>query len=291
MIEVPAQTGGGAILVVTQLLVEAGVGNPRLDSRLLVSHVLGVTPTQLFSYPETPLNMVQLDQLEILAQRRANHEPIARILGQREFWSLNFKIDKSTLVPRPDSETLVEAVLQCIKNRATPLSILDLGTGSGCLLLALLSELKLACGLGVDLSEQALKIAKKNAKYLNLEARVQFQRSNWFEDIGGKKKPFDIIISNPPYISDDDIPHLEPDVLKFDPHVALSGGYDGLNAYREIMPKIQEFLAFDGIVAIEIGIDQAQEVIRYGEANGLQLEQVLKDIAGLERVLVFRPRT
>ena len=285
------QTGGGAVMVVKQRLVEAGVDNPRLDSRLLVAYVLGISPTHLFSYPETPLNEVQLEQIEKLAQRRASREPIARILGQREFWSLNFKVDKSTLVPRPDSETLVEAVLGRIQNKNSPLSILDLGTGSGCLLLALLSELKSASGLGVDLSEQALKVATANAKHLDLQDRVRFQRSNWFENINEKEKPFNIIISNPPYISNNEISHLEPDVSNFDPYVALSGGDDGLHAYRQLMPKMQEFIALDGIIAVEIGMDQAMDVVSYGASSGLQLDQILKDIAGLERVLVFRPRT
>jgi release factor glutamine methyltransferase len=291
LIGIDVQTGGIAVLVVSQRLVEAGVDNPRLDSRLLVAHVLGITQTQLFSYPETSLNEFQMEKLQELTQRRASREPIARILGKREFWSLNFKVDNSTLVPRPDSETLVDAVLECIKNRKAPLSILDLGTGSGCLLLALLSELKLASGLGVDLSEQALKIATENAKYLNLDDRVQFQYSNWFENIHGREKYFNIIISNPPYISDEEIKRLEPEVSKFDPYEALSGGQDGLNAYKELMPKMIEFIACDGVIAVEIGMDQALDVIRYGEANGLQLDQILRDIAGHERVLIFKPRS
>ncbi len=288
---IDTQTSGAAVLAVNQRLAEAGVGNPRLDSRLLVAHVLGLNLTQLFSYPETLLSEFQLEKLRKLTQRRVSREPIARILGHREFWSLNFKVDESTLVPRPDSETLVEAVMERITNRNTPVSILDLGTGSGCLLLAILSELKLASGLGVDLSEQALKIAALNAKYLNLEDRARFLHSNWFEKIDKKERPFDIIISNPPYISDDDITRLEPDVSKYDPYVALSGGADGLNAYRELMPEMLKFITFDGIIAVEIGMGQALNVIQYGEASGLQLDQIFKDIAGLERVLVFRPKT
>ena len=291
MIGVDAQTGGLAVLAVNQCLVEAGVGNPRLDARLLVAHVLNITPTQLFSYPETLLNDMQLEQLERLTWRRASREPMARILGYREFWSLNFKVDKSTLIPRPDSETLVEGVLEQIENRGELLSILDLGTGSGCLLLALLSELKSAKGLGVDLCEQALKIATENSKSLGLDDRVYFHRSDWFKNIDKKEKPFDIIISNPPYISDGEINHLEKDVSKFDPYAALSGGDDGLCAFRELMPKVREFIAFDGLFAVESGVGQAQDVIKCGEDSGLKLDQILRDIAGLERVLLFRPTT
>ena len=290
MIGVDVQTGGVAVLAVNQCLVKVGIGSHRLDARLLVAHVLGITPTKLFSYPETRLNNVQLEQLEKLTRRRVSREPIARILGYREFWSLDFKIDESTLVPRPDSETLVEAVLARVKNRDRLISLLDLGTGSGCLLLSLLSELKSAKGLGVDLSEQALKIAAENARSLSFDGRVRFQRSDWFKDINRKEKPFDIIISNPPYISDDEITHLEKDVSNFDPYLALSGGSDGLCAFRELIPKVIELLAFDGFLAVEAGLNQALDIIKYGEANGLQLDQILKDIAGLERVLVFRPK-
>jgi release factor glutamine methyltransferase len=290
LIGVDVQTGGIAVLAVNQCLVKAGIDSPRLDARLLVAHALGITPTQLFSYPETPLNNLQLEQLEKLTRRRVSREPIARILGHREFWSLNFKVDESTLVPRPDSETLVEAVLARIKNRDELVSILDLGTGSGCLLLALLSELKLAKGLGVDLSEQALKVAAENARSLSFDGRVRFQRSDWFKNINCKEKPFDIIISNPPYIPDNEITRLEKDVSKFDPYLALSGGGDGLCAFRELMPKVLEFIAFDGFLAVEVGVNQALSIIKYGEASGLQLDQILKDIAGLERVLVFRPK-
>ena len=291
MIETDARSVGGAILVVKQRLVEVGIDTPRLDARLIVAHVLGISSTQLFSYPEAQLNDVQLEQLENFTQRRLSREPIARILGYREFWSLKFKVDESTLVPRPDSETVVEAVLANIRNRDKFLSILDLGTGSGCLLLALLFELKSASGLGVDLSEEVLKIAIENAEFLGLNNRVRFQRSDWLKNIDGKEKPFDIIISNPPYIPKDEIAHLEPDVSKFDPYLALSGGDDGLHAYREIMPKILEFLAFNGVIAVEIGMGQALDVVKCGEANGLKIDKILKDIAGLERVLIFRSRS
>lgn len=288
---IDAQTGGDGILAVNQRLTKAGVDNPRLDARLLVAHVLGINQTRLFSYPETPLNEVQRKHLEKLATRRVKREPMARILGYREFWSLNFKVNESTLVPRPDSETLIEAVLARIENRNAALSILDLGTGSGCLLLALLSELKSANGLGVDMSEHALKTAFENAQTLGLGDRARFQRSNWFESIDEAGKPFDLIISNPPYISDDDITRLEPDVSEYDPHAALSGGADGLHAYRELMPKMASFLASNGTVAVEIGMDQASDVTEYGEAGALQLEEICKDIAGLDRVLVFRQKS
>ena len=282
------QSGGDAVLAVNHRLKKAGVDNPRLDARLLVANVLEITPTRLFSYPETPLSDGQVEQLSLLVERRAQREPMARILGSREFWSLNFKVNESTLVPRPDSETLIEAVLARIEDRNAPLSILDLGTGSGCLLLALLSELKVATGLGVDISEHALKTASGNAQTLGFGDRARFQRSNWFENIDKTEMPFDLIISNPPYISDDDISRLQPDVSKYDPYVALSGGGDGLDAYHKLMPKMADWLTLDGVIAIEIGMDQALNVAGFGEAGALELEEICKDIAGLDRVLVFR---
>ena len=285
---IDVRSGGDAVLAVNHRLTKAGVDNPRLDARLLVAHVLEITPTRLFSYPETQLNAGQVEQLCSLVERRAQREPMARILGSREFWSLNFKVNESTLVPRPDSETLIEAVLARIEDRNAPLSILDLGTGSGCLLLALLSELKAATGLGVDISEHALKTASGNAQTLGFGDRARFQRSNWFENIDKKEMPFDLIICNPPYIPDDDITRLEPDVSKYDPYVALSGGSDGLDAYRKLIPKMSDSLTLDGMIAIEVGMNQALDVAGFGEAGALELEEICKDIAGLDRVLVFR---
>ena len=285
---IDGRSGGDAVLAVNHRLTKAGVDNPRLDARLLVAHVLEITPTRLFSYPETQLNAGQVEQLCSLVERRAQREPMARILGSREFWSLNFKVNESTLVPRPDSETIIEAVLARIEDRNAPLSILDLGTGSGCLLLALLSELKAAIGLGVDISEHALKTASRNAQTLGFGDRARFQRSNWFEDIDKKEMPFDLIICNPPYIPDDDITQLESDVSKYDPYVALSGGSDGLDAYRKLIPKMSDSLTLDGMIAIEVGMNQALDVAGFGEAGALELEEICKDIAGLDRVLVFQ---
>ena len=285
---IDVRSGGDAVLAVNHHLTKVGVDNPRLDARLLVAHVLEITPTRLFSYPETQLNAGQVEQLCSLVERRAQREPMARILGSREFWSLNFKVNESTLVPRPDSETIIEAVLARIEDRNAPLSILDLGTGSGCLLLALLSELKAATGLGVDISEHALKTASRNAQTLGFGDRARFQRSNWFENIDKKEMPFDLIICNPPYIPDYDITRLEPDVSKYDPYVALSGGSDGLDAYRKLIPKMADSLTLDGMIAIEVGMNQALDVAGFGEAGALELEEICKDIAGLDRVLVFQ---
>ena len=169
-----------------------------------------------------PLSEKHRAQIEAFASRRLKHEPVARILGVREFWSLNFKVDASTLVPRPDSETLVEAVLARIADRTAPVSILDMGTGSGCLVLALLSELPQASGLGIDLNEQAVRIARENAEALGLATRVRFEPSHWFERLSPDRDgPFDVILSNPPYISSREMQALDRDVSDFDPGLAL----------------------------------------------------------------------
>lgn len=289
MISDDPKTAGQAIQQISRLFQENGIDNSRLDARLLLGHVLKVGPERIFSHPEIPLSDVHRIALKKLVGRRLGREPIARILGTREFWSLNFKVDDSTLVPRPDSETLVEAVLTRIEDRHSPLSILDLGTGSGCLLLALLSELKSATGLGVDLSQQALGVARENAITHGLQERVQFVHGNWFDELDRKsQRPFDLIISNPPYIADAEIETLEPDVAKYDPYAALSGGVDGLQAYRQLLPKVSGFISKTGCVVVEIGQDQAQAVSEIGMAEGLIVEAICQDIARRDRVLVFR---
>ncbi len=284
-----SSTVGEAIVRVHKLLQDKDVDNPRLDARLLLSHVLGVGPERIFSHPETRLTATQFAELERLVARRMAHEPVARIVGTREFWSLNFKVDDSTLVPRPDSETLVEAVLARVPDRNAALRVLDLGTGSGCLLLALLSELKAATGLGIDLSKQALSVARENAEAHDIQGRVRFTQGNWFDGVDERERaPFDLIISNPPYIPDGEIARLDPDVANYDPRTALSGGEDGLQAYRQLFARISEFMTGTSLVALEIGADQAVAVTKIGEAAGLQKEAVCSDIAGRDRVLIFR---
>lgn len=243
---------------------------------------------RLFSHPETLLTGSQSKLLEKFLVRRRQREPVARILGRREFWSLEFCIDGSTLDPRPDSETLIEAVLARVPNISAPISILDMGTGSGCLILALLSELKSATGIGVDISDRAVAMAKKNAKNLGLASRGQFVQSDWFkEEPFDHGDNFDVIISNPPYISDEDILRLEPDVRNFDPIEALSGGPDGLRAYRELLPEMARRLSQSGFIAVEIGWSQASEVVEIGMNCGLTNKAIIKDIADQDRILIF----
>ncbi|NQV98474.1 MAG: peptide chain release factor N(5)-glutamine methyltransferase [Rhodospirillales bacterium] len=282
-------SAGEAVRLITDRFNEAGMDSARLDARVLIASALEITTTRLFSHPETPVSETQRELMGRFVERRLRHEPVARILGEREFWSLNFKIDASTLVPRPDSETLVEAVLARTVNHDANLSILDMGTGSGCLILALLSELTSATGLGIDINPQAVIKARENATALNLDQRVQFKHSDWFASLAGNDaQRFDIIVSNPPYIPEAEIAGLEPDVSAFDPMIALSGGEDGLQAYRNLLPPMAARIVDGGLVALEIGWKQAAQVTELGERFGLKLDAVVDDLAGRNRAVIFR---
>jgi release factor glutamine methyltransferase len=211
---------------------------------------------------------------------------MAYILGEREFWSLPFQVGPAVLVPRPESETVVEAALEQIGDRAAPLRILDLGTGSGCLLLALLSELPQASGLGIDRSAAALAIASGNAERLDLADRAAFREGDWGRDLAG---PFDVIVGNPPYVARADAAGLAPEVLVFEPEDALFAGPDGLCAYRALAPDCARLLAEDGFACLEIGQGQGAAVAQILGSHGLRLVASRPDLAGIERCLVLRP--
>lgn len=270
------------------LFKKAGLENPRLDARVLIAAALNVDQTRLFSHPEMPVSAEVGAEIERFVERRLHREPVARIVGVREFWSLDFFVDASTLVPRPDSETLVETVLNEMTDKNTRLSILDVGTGSGCLVLALLSELRQAKAVAVDVNASAIKIATRNAQALGLATRVRLQVSNWLADLDVSDTGlFDVIVSNPPYIPERDIETLADDVAKYDPLGALSGGIDGLDAYRELLPQLKLFLTTRGVICLEIGWDQASDVVELGRQAGLNLKGVVKDLAGHDRVVVL----
>lgn len=262
-------------------LEAAGIGTARLDARLLASFVLGWDQARVLAHPEQVLGG-EWSRLQSLLARRANREPLAVILGRREFWGLDFTVTADTLVPRPESETLIEAALAATEDRDADLSILDLGTGSGCLLLALLSERPNARGLGVDLSAAALKVAAGNAAILGLEGRAEFRPSDWGQGIEGG---FDLILANPPYVADDEFAALEPEVSRFEPRLALSGGPDGLTSYRSLAPQIGPLLAPGGGAFIETGAAQAGAVSALFEENGLAVVGVHADLCGHPRVV------
>ncbi|HEY7990945.1 MAG TPA: peptide chain release factor N(5)-glutamine methyltransferase [Stellaceae bacterium] len=266
-------------------LVEAGIENPRREARLLLNLALGIDANARL--PEREIAPADAALFETFVARRAGHEPYSRIAGRREFWSVDFALSPDTLDPRPDSETLIEAALERIADRAATLSVVDFGTGTGALLLALLSELPNATGIGVDISAGAVETARRNAAALGLSARARFVLGRWGE---GLTTPADVIVTNPPYISAKDMSRLPPEVREFDPAAALDGGPDGLSAYRELALDLKRLLSESGIALCEIGAGQAPAVTAIMAASGLDLTGSRADLAGIERCLVFEQR-
>jgi release factor glutamine methyltransferase len=233
----------------------------------------------------------------MLIDRRCKNEPIAYITGKKEFWSLDFTVTRDTLIPRPDSETLVEAALGRAKKIAGELNkpltlldidILDIGVGTACLLVALLKELPAAHAIGVDISEPALKVAQKNAKNNNVDKRVRFMKSNWCDAAEGK---FDLIVSNPPYIARSDFTHLMKDVVDYEPALALLAGEDGLDAYRILARQAADKLNAGGYVLFEVGKGQAETVAALLQENGLAIDEIKNDLAGIPRCVVAKKTT
>ncbi|MEE8505393.1 MAG: peptide chain release factor N(5)-glutamine methyltransferase [Kiloniellales bacterium] len=264
-------------------LGRAGIEGARRDARLLLAAALGLDPAQVLARPERPLSPIELDRAEAMIARRAAREPVSRILGRREFWGLEFAITPAVLDPRPDSETLVQAVLDRLDGRTAGLDILDLGTGSGCLLLALLSDLPAARGLGLDVSEAALGVARKNAAVLGFSARTRFEQGSWGLNLKGV---WQVIVSNPPYINDQEFEGLAPEVALYDPREALAAGPDGLDAYRALLPQAVRLLAPGGLLALEVGIGQQMMVEALVRASGLVPLGRVRDLGGIERCLL-----
>lgn len=249
---------------------------PRLDAELLLAHVLDIDRSELL------LNLRDLcapDSYGALIDRRASGEPVAHITGTRDFWTLTLRVTPDVLIPRPDSETLIEAAIDHFRNRNPPRRILDLGTGSGALLLAALDEWRDATGLGIDVSDSALTIARDNAVHNGMTDRTSFQIGDWAERISER---FDLILANPPYIATDAM--LPRDVLDYEPHKALFAGVDGLDDYRRIAPQLSALLAPGGCAAIEIGFDQGQSAASIFRNVSFAVA-IRQDIAGRDRCL------
>jgi release factor glutamine methyltransferase len=267
----------------------AGLEAADLDARILIGHALGLDHAALAAAATRRLGADEENAIAALASRRLTGEPVARILGYKEFWSLPLRVDAATLVPRPETETVVEAALAVIDaggQRSRDLRIADLGTGSGALILALLSELPNGFGVGTDASTKALMVARDNARRLAL-SRARFIACNMAAALRG---PFDAIVSNPPYIASGDIAALAPDVRDFDPHLALDGGTDGLHFYRAIAAAAPTLLAPGGALVVELGIGQAEPVAHLFAAAGLAPSPPYPDLNGMPRALVARKR-
>lgn len=274
-----------ALDAVARRLGAAGIESARLDARLLVGAVTGETTAGLIARPERRLTPQECDLLSVLLARRCAREPMAHILGKREFWSLEFEVSSVVLTPRPDSEAVIEAACRQIGERDRPLRVLDLGTGSGCLLLALLHEFPAATGVGIDISPAAAAIARRNAERLRLGARAAFVVGDWSAPVAGS---FDLVVSNPPYIARPDIDGLEPEVARYEPRGALVGGPDGLESYRSLCPLLPDVLAPAGIALIELGVGQDRDVASLAAAHGLFVQGFQPDITGLARVAILR---
>ncbi|MGC2202266.1 MAG: peptide chain release factor N(5)-glutamine methyltransferase [Stellaceae bacterium] len=263
----------------------AGFDEPRRQARRLLAAALNISPAQLFCDADLPVARQQTEVFKAMLSRVINREPLSRILGRREFWGLEFSLSSGTLDPRPATETVVEAMLSRKADRDAPLRLLDLGTGSGCLLSALLSEFLRASGVGIDITEAAVRTAAQNAARLGLADRALFCVGDWASALSGK---FDAIVANPPYIPRRDLPLLPTEVVAYDPWQALDGGEDGLAAYRAIAVQIPTLLASDGIFVTELGVAQADEVAAIMEAAGLVHDGLDLDLAGIARCLTVR---
>ena len=266
-----------------------GLDSPEVDARILVGHALGLDHAALAAAGPRSLDAKEEFAIAALAQRRLAREPVARIVERKEFWSLPLRINAATLVPRPETETIVEAALAAIDargSRTRPLRIGDLGTGSGALLLALLSELPNAIGIGTDVSIAALRMASDNARQLRL-TRASFAACDMATALGG---PFDAIVANPPYIASGEIAALAPEVRDFDPRAALDGGPDGLSFYRVIAATVPALLAPDGVLVVELGAGQEQSVTALFRAAGLAPSPPYPDLMSVPRALVARTR-
>ncbi len=286
-------------------LTAAGIPDPAPDARILTAHALQLDRAEMLAQANRMLTDEEICRAGVLIERRTKREPVDRIMGEREFWSLPFGLNEATLTPRPDSETLIETALRLFHPGASRdpdtlsarsggedawapacagvvsnFRILDLGTGSGCLLLALLQELPNASGIGVDKAERAVEQARRNAGQLGLSARAEFLTNNWADGIEEK---FDLVISNPPYIARGEIAELMPEVREHDPLAALDGGEDGLDAYRLLISQLPRLLKPKGRAVFEIGIGQGDAVRELFAKAGFGETETQKDLGGIER--------
>ncbi len=266
-------------------LAGAGIETAALDARLLLRHALGIDAAALIARPDEPVEAGQGEALAALAARRLAHEPMARILGEREFWGLTFLLSPDTLVPRPDTETVVAAALDLIPASGGPFRIADFGTGTGCILVALLSRGRTRRDWGSTAPSEALRTARCNARLNGVGERAWFLAANWADSLRGT---FDLIVSNPPYIATCVVDTLDRDVREHDPHLALDGGPDGLDAYRALVGDAARLLTPAGRMVLEIGYDQAEAVSNLATASGLEILVLRHDLGGNPRCIALK---
>jgi release factor glutamine methyltransferase len=263
-------------------LAEANVDSPRREARLLAALAIGDSAARLSAAP-AELSSNEAESLAVLVARRAAREPFAYIAGRKEFWSIEFEVGPGVLVPRPETETLIEEFCRSFPGREEPLRIVDLGTGSGCLLIAALSEFPHAHGTGLERSAEALDWARRNVVKHDLASRANLQLGDWKDEIAGS---FDAILANPPYIPHRNVMALTPEVARYEPSSALDGGADGLDAFRALAPQIARLLKPRGAAFLEIGEGQTDKTREILEAAGLTVNRIAPDLAGIPRCLV-----
>jgi release factor glutamine methyltransferase len=279
-------TAGALLAPAARLLAAAGIEDAAREARLLLAHAAGCQAALLAVDPARQIAAEAAAAFESALVRRAAREPLAQITGLREFWSLDFRVTADVLIPRPDSETLLEAACALRPDRTAPLRVLDLGTGSGCLLLAALSEYPAATGLGVDISAPALAVARANALRLGLAERARFVRADWDSGLDAR---FDLVLCNPPYVADGEVESLAPEVARFEPRLALCGGADGLAAYRALAPALVRRLAPGGLALVEAGSGQASDIEDIFRKSGLAVPAMRRDLSGIARCVVAAP--
>lgn len=270
---------GSGLDEATRLLAEAGIENPRGEARLLLSRALNISRDETLSVKD--LNPDQTGRLEFLVGRRAKGEPFAYITGRKEFWSLEFEVGPGVLVPRPDTEILIEEALRLVPDRNAALRFADLGTGSGAILIAALKEFPNAAGIGFESSVDAFEWAQRNVARL-MPGRAELRLTDWTN----AETPFDLVFSNPPYIPSADIESLAPEVARFEPRAALDGGVDGLDAYRALAGLLPNLLKSGGHALLEIGSGQANDAAFLFQ--GLELIRIAPDLSGIPRCLILR---
>ncbi len=267
-------------------LKAAGIDSPSIDARLLLEASTGVGRVDILNDPYRVLEADKFAAFEAMVERRLKREPVSRILGKKGFWKIMLNVTPDVLSPRPDTETLLDVIVRAFPPQRA-FDMIDLGTGSGAILLAALVERAGARGVGTDISTEAIAVARENAANLDLDGRCTFIRTDWAA--GFADDSFDLVVSNPPYIPTGDIPGLDPEVREHDPHLALDGGLDGLQPYRDLAPEVARILRPEGVFAVEIGWDQGPAVKALFEAAGFTGVKVVKDLGDRDRVVTNGP--
>ena len=271
-----------AVIEGTSVLKNKSILSAQLDTEILMAKALGKSREYIILNHDKVLNIENLEYFKKLVHERATRKPIAYLLNKKFFWKSEFYVNKNTLIPRPDTEIIIEQILKVTKNK-NYLRILDIGIGSGCILLSILKERKNYYGTGIDISKDSLEISKINAKKLLVEERIKFYKSDVDKFAQGK---YDLIVSNPPYIKKNNLKYLECDVLKFEPKLALDGGLDGLSVIRKVIKKSSELLKKNGKFILEIGFDQKNKVIKLLKNKGFYINSTIKDFAKNDRCIV-----